>query len=48
MAKLSQLDRAIQNLRDQRAVIDKAIEQLESQQAADVAKKAAKQNKERE
>ena len=45
MPKLSQLERAIQNLRDQRAVLDKAIQQLESQQATDAAKKAAKQEK---
>ena len=31
MGKVSQLDRAIQNLKDERAVIDKAIERLEAQ-----------------
>ena len=42
MPKASQLERAIQNLKDERAALDLAIRKLEAQQAADVAKKAAK------
>jgi hypothetical protein len=36
MARATQLDKAIQNLKDQRAVIDLAIRQLEAQQVPKV------------
>jgi len=38
MAKQSQLEKAIQNLLDKRAVLDLAIEQLEAQRKAKPAK----------